>query len=70
MKTRFSAKSKADLIWDLWVFQNPTANHEAHRALYLGAVALGLPMSHIISYLEAYSEPVASQDQSPEDEQS
>jgi len=55
MKTLFAAKSKADLIWDLWVHQNPTANHEAHRTLYLGAVALGLPMNHIISYLEAYS---------------
>ncbi len=64
MKTRFSAKSKADLIWDLWVHQNPTANHEAHRALYMGAVALGLPMNHIISYLEDYSEPEASQGES------
>jgi len=33
MKTRFAAKSKAELIWALWVHQNPTANHEAHRAL-------------------------------------
>jgi len=69
MKTRFSSKSKADLIWDLWVHQNPTANHEAHRTLYLGAIALGLPMSHIISYLEAYSDSEASQDESSEGEQ-
>ena len=69
MKTRFAAKSKAELIWALWVHQNPTANHEAHRALYMGAVALGLPMSHIISYLEAYSGPEASQDEPSEGEQ-
>jgi len=69
MRTRFAAKSKADLIWDLWVHQNPTANHEAHRTLYLGAIALGLPMSHIISYLEAYSDSEASQDESSEGEQ-
>ena len=68
MKTRFAAKSKADLIWDLWVHQNPTANHEAHRTLYLGAIALGLPMSHIISYLEAYSDSEASQDESSEEQ--
>ena len=70
MRTRFAAKSKEELIWDLWVHQNPEANHKAHRALYLGAVALGLPMNHIISYLEDYSEPEASQAQSSEGEQS
>jgi len=69
MKTRFSAKSKAELIWALWVHQNPTANHEAHRTLYLGAVALGLPMNHIISYLEAYGDSEASQAESSEGEQ-
>ena len=69
MKTRFAAKSKEELIWDLWVHQNPEVNHEAHRPLYLGAIALGLPMSHIISYLEAYSDSEAAQAESPEGEQ-
>ena len=69
MKTRFAAKSKEELIWDLWVHHNPEANHEAHRTLSLGAIALGLPMSHIISYLEAYSDSEASQAESPEGEQ-
>ena len=69
MKTRFYAKSKAELIWALWVHQNPTANHEAHRTLYLGAVALGLPWAHVIAYLEAYGEPEASQAEPSEGEQ-
>ena len=65
MKTRFSSKSKAQLIWALWVHQNPTANHEAHRARYFGAVALGLPWAHVIAYLEAYSDSEASHDEPP-----
>jgi len=69
MRTRFAAKSKAELIWALWVHQNPTANHEAHRALYMGAVALGLPWAHVIAYLEAYSDSEASQAQPSEGEQ-
>jgi len=70
MKTRFAAKSKEEVIWAVWVHRNPNANHQVVRTRFLGAVNLGLPMSHIIGYLNTRGGPRPSQAQPPEGEQS
>ena len=62
--TRYSAKTKEELIWTIWCDRNPGVNHEDARTLYKASVALGLPMNSIIEALAIYEACETPQDDS------
>ncbi len=62
--TRYSAKTKEELIWTIWCDRNPEVNHEDARMLFKASLALELPMASIIQALAIYEACETSQDDS------
>lgn len=59
--TRYSAKTKEELIWKIWCDRNPDADHWRAQLLYKSSINLNLPMTSIIEALTIYEGPGTSQ---------